>query len=77
MFILGKNINFDFEADKNALIWYHSCGAWLNGEYYILTGLHPDESEFGPIIRTVQELELWTRYHCKSSTSKVKSMNAH
>ena len=35
-FISGQQINFDFEVEKNAIVGYHSCGAWLNGEYYII-----------------------------------------
>ena len=54
--ILGQNINFDFEVDKNALVVYYSCGAWLNGEYYIVTP--QDLNENGPIIRTVKN---WVR----------------
>ena len=34
----GKKINFDFEVDRTALVYEQSCGAWLNGEYYIITG---------------------------------------
>ena len=76
---LGKNINFDFEVDKKAFVWYHSCGAWLNGEYFIISGLHdgPDESEFGPIIRNDEEFLFLNKNNCEFSTSKVKSMDAH
>ena len=38
MFFSGKKINFDFEVDRTALVYEQSCGAWLNGEYYIITG---------------------------------------
>ena len=34
--ILGQEINFDFEVEKNALVGFYSCGAWFNGEYYII-----------------------------------------
>ena len=49
-FILGKKINFEFEVDKTALVWYNSCGAWLNGEYHIITEYN---SESGAMIRKV------------------------
>ena len=49
-FILGEKINFEFEVDKTALVWYNSCGAWLNGEYHIITEYN---SESGAMIRKV------------------------
>ena len=53
---LGQNIHFDFEVDKNALVLYDSCGAWLNGEYYIVTPQNFKVNENGSIIRTVEKL---------------------
>ena len=35
---LGQEINFNFDVDREAIVGYHSCGAWLNGEYYIIDG---------------------------------------
>ena len=34
--ILGQEIHFDFEVDKNAIAGYYSCGGWFNGEYFII-----------------------------------------
>ena len=39
--ILGEAINFDFEIEKNAFAGFYSCGAWFNGEYYIIDGTLP------------------------------------
>ena len=36
MNILGQQINFDFEVEKNAIVGPFSCGAWFDGEYYII-----------------------------------------
>ena len=36
MNILGQQINFDFEVEKNAIVGPYSCGAWFDGEYYII-----------------------------------------
>lgn len=49
----GKKINFDFEVDKTALVFELSCGAWLNGEYYIITG---GTKQTGPILRKVRAI---------------------
>merc|ERR1719259_734607 len=38
----GKKINFNFEVEKDALVWENSCGAWFNGEYHIITGKRKD-----------------------------------
>ena len=35
-FIKGEEINFDFEVEKDAFAGFFSCGAWLNGEYFII-----------------------------------------
>ena len=35
---LGQKIPFEFEAEKDALVGRASCGAWFNGEYYIISG---------------------------------------
>ena len=35
---LGQEINFDFEVERDAIVGQFSCGAWLNGEYYIIDG---------------------------------------
>ena len=59
MLFLGKNINFDFEVDKNALVTHLSCGAWLNGDYYIVTTNDLKEETNGPIVRTVENLSLY------------------
>merc|ERR1712235_79200 len=32
----GQQINFDFEVEKNAIVGPFSCGAWFDGEYYII-----------------------------------------
>ena len=47
----GKKINFDFEVDRTALVYEQSCGAWLNGEYFIITGA---SKETGSILRKVK-----------------------
>ena len=39
--IQGEAINFDFEIEKNAFAGFYSCGAWFNGEYYIIDGTLP------------------------------------
>ena len=33
---LGKNIGVNFEVDRLAFVGWLSCGAWFNGEYYII-----------------------------------------
>ena len=55
--ILGQEINFDFEVEQNAHVGLYSCGAWFNGEYYIIDstwrevlGIENDEIKAG--IRT-------------------------
>ena len=36
MNILGQQISFNFEIEKKAFVGPVSCGAWFNGEYYII-----------------------------------------
>ena len=33
---IGQEIPFNFEVEKNAIVGLYSCGAWFNGEYYII-----------------------------------------
>ena len=41
----GQEISFNFEVEKNAIVGYLSCGAWFNGEYYIIDGTFQSQSD--------------------------------
>ena len=53
----GKEINFNFEVERDAIVGQYSCGAWFMGEYYIIDstyyGFGYNEFKTG-IIRTVK-----------------------
>ena len=54
---LGQEINFNFEVERDAVAGYNSCGAWQNGEYYIIDGTYQytigSEPYFSATIRMV------------------------
>ena len=61
-FIIGQQISFDFEVDKNAIVGYHACGAWLNGEYYIIDS-SLDENGVIRKVKTIEIIGISTRIH--------------
>ena len=34
-------MDFDFEVEKNAFAGWFSCGAWFNGEYFMIDNSLP------------------------------------
>ena len=34
-------MDFDFEVEKNAFAGWFSCGAWINGEYFMIDNTLP------------------------------------
>jgi len=44
----GQQINFNFEIEKDAFVGPYSCGAWFDGEYYIIDGSLSEHKE--PVI---------------------------
>ena len=54
MNILGQQINFDFEIEKNAYVGFWSCGAWFNGEYYIIDATMRESLGYNGIVRNVE-----------------------
>ena len=42
---IGQEIPFNFEVEKNAIVGLYSCGAWFNGEYYIIDGTFEAQSD--------------------------------
>ena len=69
--IIGEAIDFDFEVEGNAFAGYFSCGAWFNGEYYIIDLTLPgtfelwDDTPMPGFIRKVKipQIKMCTQYY--------------
>ena len=41
-------MNFDFEVERNAFAGWFSCGAWINGEYFMIDNTLPGTTHGDP-----------------------------